>query len=518
MQENKITGSYYTPEKLVQAMIKYINSNLNKNLKILEPSGGDGRIVEELLAAGYKNIDIVEYVKEKTDKLDLKFKNNKCINIYNKDFTEFSLYTDNRYDLIIGNPPYINKKYIVENQKKYIKKSYIKNKFRYSDFNNIWNVFLLNSINLLNKNGSIFFVLPIEFLQSLHSESLRELVLSKFKSIEIFLFKEKVFDNISQSICLVYLSDKDAKLESISYKLIKDYNLKEPIFKNNIDKNNLNKKWTSFILDESEFKFITELSNKYMRVDSLGKCAPGVVTGANDYFILSNEFVKNNNLQKYVKPIISKAKQLKNILILDEEMFENTSKESNCNLLYLNEFNIEQFNDNIKKYIKYGEKREINKRYKCSKRNRWYDMPNNNPGDIVFFKRYDNLPKIIVNSKRCLTTDLGYNIILDKKFDAKSVVFCFFNSLTLALCEIKGRYYGGGVQELTPREFKELALPYKKIHYKQIEKFNKMVIENKNFQEIIDYVDGIVLSENIAYEDIRKIKEIRHKYLKRRKG
>lgn len=518
MKDNKLTGSYYTPEKLVQAMVSYLTDRLDSNLRILEPSGGDGRIVDELLGAGYKNIDIVEYIEEKTNALNLKFKDNNFVNIYNEDFIKFSLYTNKKYDLIIGNPPYINKKYILETQKKIIKDSYIKSELNYSDFNNIWNVFLLNSINLLDKNGNILFVLPIEFLQSFHSESLRRLIISKFKNIEIFLFKEKVFNDISQSICLLFLSNKDYKLESITYKLIKNYDLKKPIFENYIDKNNLNEKWTNFILYESEIKFITNLSQKYIKVNDIGKCAPGVVTGANSYFILSNEFVNKNNIKKYVKPIISKTKQLKNIWILDEKELNKISKESNCNLLYLNKFDVGQFNCNICKYLKYGEKIKINKRFKCSKRNRWYDMPNSNPGDIVFFKRYDNLPKIMVNEAKCLTTDLGYNIILNKEFDAKSVAFCFFNSLTLALCEINGRYYGGGVQELTPREFKNLVLPYKKIHYKQIEKFNKMIMENVNLQEIVDYVDRIVLSENIKSKDIIKIKNIRNKYLKRRKG
>lgn len=518
MKDNKLTGSYYTPEKLVQAMVKYIITKVESSFRILEPSGGDGRIVDELLQSGYKNIDIVEYIKEKTNDLNLKFKNYDFVNIYNEDFLEFSLSTNKKYDLIIGNPPYINKKNMSERQKKFIKDSYIKSGLNYSDFNNIWNVFLLNSINLLNKRGSILFVLPIEFLQSFHSESLRKLIISKFKKIEIFLFKEKVFNDISQSICLLFLSDKDYKLESITYKLIKNYNFEKPIFVNYIDKNNLNEKWTNFILYESEIKFITDLSEKYTKIDSIGKCAPGVVTGANSYFILNNEFVNKNNIRKYFKPIISKTKQLKGIWILDEKELNRISNESNTNLLYLNKFDIKQFNYNICKYIEYGEKKEINKRFKCSKRGRWYDMPNSNPGDIVFFKRYDNLPKIIVNEAKCLTTDLGYNVVLSKEFDAKSVAFCFFNSLTLTLCEINGRYYGGGVQELTPREFKNLVIPYKKIHYKQIEKFNKMIIGNVNLQEIIDYVDSIVLREDISTKDIIKIRNIRNKYLKRRKG
>ena len=91
-------------------MVKYIITKVDSSFRILEPSGGDGRIVDELLQSGYKNIDIVEYIKEKTNDLNLKFKNYDFVNIYNEDFLEFSLSTNKKYDLIIGNPPYINKK------------------------------------------------------------------------------------------------------------------------------------------------------------------------------------------------------------------------------------------------------------------------------------------------------------------------------------------------------------------------------------------------------------------------
>jgi hypothetical protein len=46
------------------------------------------------------------------------------------------------------------------------------------------------------------------------------------------------------------------------------------------------------------------------------------------------------------------------------------------------------------------------------------------------------------------------------KWDLNSFIFSFYNSLTLVFAETDGRYYGGGVLELTPREFKKLPIPY----------------------------------------------------------
>lgn len=521
MDKNKITGSYYTPDILVKAMVDYINAKPGDI--ILEPSAGDGRIVEEINKYIDTEIDVIEYINEKIDNLKLKFNNKKNIKIINKDFLDYSNKCAKKYDLIIGNPPYINKKYLSEIQKEKIKDIYIKSGIKFSYFSNIWNAFLLESIKLIKNNGVIFFVLPTEFLQVKHSESLRKYIIEKFQNIEIFVFKEKVYKNLSQSICLLLISNKNhmkekGKKSKIKYKIMDSYDLKKPYNENKIIKNDIEEKWSNFILDESELALINRISEKYMTINEFGDISPGVVTGANNYFIVSDEFVNNNKIHKYVKPIISKSAYVRNCLILDREKYKNISKRNNCNLIFLNKFDENNILLCIKEYLKFGEKEGINKRFKCSKRNPWYNMPNITMGDVIFFKRYDTIPRILINKMNCYTSDLGYNIRLKEKYDPNSFVFSFFNSLTLLLCEVRGRYYGGGIQELTPQEFKSLHMPYKKIHHTRIKKLNRMIEEKVELDLILDYVDEIILSDIISKEEIDILRNIRNRYIIRRKG
>lgn len=521
MDNNKITGSYYTPDILVKAMVNYINAKPGD--VILEPSAGDGRIIEEIDKNIHAEIDIVEYIEEKIDDLKFKFNNKKNIKIINKDFLDYSNECNKKYDLIIGNPPYINKKYLSEIQKEKIKGIYEKSGIKFSSFSNIWNAFLLESIKLIKNTGSIFFVLPTEFLQVKHSESLRKYIIDKFQNIEIFIFKDRVYKNLSQSICLLLISNKNCieekvKKPKIKYKIMESYDLKNPYHENKIITNDIEEKWSNFILDKSELALINKISERYITINEFGDISPGVVTGANSYFIVSDEFVTSNNIHKYVKPIISKSAYVKNCLILDDKKYKNIAKRNNCNLIFLNEFDDNNIVLCIKEYLKIGEKEGINKRFKCSKRNPWYSMPKASIGDVVFFKRYDIIPRIIINRMKCYTSDLGYNIKLKNKYDPDSFVFSFFNSLTLLLCEIRGRYYGGGVQELTPHEFKSLHIPYKKIHHNRIKKLNRMIEENVDLNLILDYVDDIVLSDVVSKEEIYILRNIRKRYIMRRKG
>jgi adenine-specific DNA-methyltransferase len=184
-------------------------------------------------------------------------------------------------------------------------------------------------------------------------------------------------------------------------------------------------------------------------------------------------------------------------------------------MLNLTREDYKKFPAELLKHISYGENQELHKRYKCGKRNRWYDVPIISNGQLMFFKRYNKLPRIVVNSAQVYSTDISYNIRLMENFDELSVAFCFYNSLTLTLCEYNGRFYGGGVGELVPSEFKTLRIPYKKIANKKILHLDKMMREDSTIDEIIEYVDSVVLND-LSVNELTLLKEIRKKYLSRR--
>lgn len=63
MNEQKTTGSYYTPYELVDFMVDYLKNEQQDFQNVLEPAAGDGCFVEKLLhVAG--NIDALELVEK----------------------------------------------------------------------------------------------------------------------------------------------------------------------------------------------------------------------------------------------------------------------------------------------------------------------------------------------------------------------------------------------------------------------------------------------------------------------
>jgi len=512
---DKQTGSFYTPRLLVNYMVDYALNKAESPIKtVLEPSVGDGRFLDVLRKQPCE-IDAIEIDLNKIKKLQGSKNDN--LELICSNFIDYAMNTKQKYNLIIGNPPYISKKTLSESERE--KSLTLIREFKLPDpiFQNLWVAFVLGALRVLEKeNGAIFFVLPFEFLQVHYAERLRNFLEERFNFIEIITFKESVFTGIDQDVCLVYLTNKKNNEPIVSYKTVNNINEFRLIEQNRIERNKPLKKWSNAMLHENEIDLMMRLSNKYKNINDFGKTSPGIVTGANNFFILNNEEKKGLAANVNTVPIIQKGSSIPNLLLFTKEDENNLfNSERKSWMLNLSGINYDDFSVELKNYIEKGVGVGFHKRYKCSQRKRWFDVPIVSPGNVIFFKRYDRTPKLVVNKSGIYTTDITYNIKLLEQYDGDSFAFCFYNSLTLALCEYNGRFYGGGVGELVPSEFKSLAIPYKRIKNSNINKLDSMIRDNVPLQEIVNFVDSIVLAD-LHKEYLVTLQNIREKYLNRR--
>ncbi|MBB6693559.1 Eco57I restriction-modification methylase domain-containing protein [Cohnella xylanilytica] len=510
---DKQTGSFYTPEPLVQYMSSYAMEKTNAQ-SLLEPSAGDGRFIRWLNHYG-RPIDAVEIDQGKINDLSTDMPQN--VKLICNDFIQYSLTSNKKYDLIIGNPPYITKKNLSENERATSIELVKYWSLPESVFQNLWVSFVLGALKLLDsENGAIFFVLPFEFLQVHYAEKLRAFLERKFNLIEITTFKESVFPDIEQDVCLVFMTNQQELEPIVRYTTVENVNEIYPVEYSEIRRNKPLKKWSNSILNDDEIELLTRLTKKYTLVSNLGDISPGIVTGANEFFILNNSDAELLNCREYLLPIIPKGSNVANLLLFSKDDF-NELNELNKKvwMLNLNDVDISKVSRTLKAYLAKGKRDELHKRYKCGKRDRWHDVPIVSSGNLMFYKRYNRLPRLIVNNAEVFTTDISYNIRLSEGYDSLSVAFCFYNSLTITLCEYNGRFYGGGVGELVPSEFKSLAIPYKRIHKNRVKKLDRMFRDNISIQDILTYVDSIVLSD-LSITELNALKIIREKYLIRR--
>ena len=111
------------------------------------------------------------------------------------------------YDLIIGNPPYfvLNKpkdKIKLEYYNKYILQ--YKKKYNISRIN-IYIIFIIKSLKILNDNGILAFVIPKNFLNCLYYNKLREEINNKYKIIDIIDHSNCKFLDTKQNTCMIII-------------------------------------------------------------------------------------------------------------------------------------------------------------------------------------------------------------------------------------------------------------------------------------------------------------------------
>lgn len=521
--DEKLTGSYYTPLETVNFTYNYLSEQNKVFHNLLEPSVGDGRFIDVFInLPAINSIVGVELYQEKT--FELANKNYPSyVSIVNSDFLLFSQKSIEKFQLIIGNPPYISIKNMDKSFLDMGKLLCKDNKLPKNLLQNSWVAFILASINLLDKNGAIFFVLPIEFLQVQYAEEFRGFLEKKFNTIHIISFSERMFPNIEQEACLVYLTNEEKALPYILYRQYEKLNSEKYLFESRIERNKPLKKWSNAILSDYDIDLLKRIAQKYVQMGNIAESAPGIVTGANDKFILTANEVSEYGCKHLVMPIISKGNMARNKFEINHNLINQLANDGKkVYLLDLAKSSVNELPDSLKKYLETvattkRDEIEIQNSYKCSKRKPWYAVPIVKSGSVIFFKRYDVCPRISTNPYKIHTTDIAYNLQLHEGIEAESLVFCFYNSLTLAQCEFTGRYYAGGVSELTPNEFRSVCIPYRHIHHEDLSILKKMFSENEALDTIIDFVNSKTLALDLPSDEINQLDSIRKRLIKRRK-
>ena len=88
--------------------------------------------------------------------------------------------------------------------------------------------------------------------------------------------------------------------------------------------------------------------------------------------------------------------------------------------------------------------------------------------------------------------------------------------MTLSQCEYNGRYYGGGVNELVPSEFKESIIPYRLVSKEDITIFKRLFKDKASTKEIVRFVNSKTIDLEFEKDKSNKFEEIRLKLIKRR--
>jgi adenine-specific DNA-methyltransferase len=386
---------------------------------------------------------------------------------------------------------------------------------------NIWTAFLVKSMQLLEDDGILAFVLPSELLQVKFAEELRKYIQTQFQRIEIYTFSDLLFECKGQDT-VILLGFKQSNDKGVFYANIESKEqLSAPIYLTKKDiLVKLDVKWTHHILDSDELSFLHRIQEQLNPISSYCDSKPGIVTAANRFFIIDKNTEEKYDLSAYAQPIIQKGFFVNGSVVFDREDYNQLLFDGKpARILCFRDEDKETINEQVRAYLKLGAEADIPERYKCQIRKNWFVIPNiSKPSDGFFFKRCHHYPKLLKNGANVLVTDSAYKINMKEGCNINHFIYSFYNSLTLAFSELDGRYYGGGVLELTPMEFKKLPVPIVNITEKRFDEFAKQFEQKSQIEDVLNKNDFAILNASIGLrtEDIQKIQNIRCKLIKKR--
>ncbi|MBR5983499.1 MAG: class I SAM-dependent methyltransferase [Bacteroidales bacterium] len=502
----KLRGAYYTPPTIASFILQW-GINGCTDADILEPSCGDGVFLEQILNEdmSFHRVTAIEYEKVEAEKARaIGLHNTKVINA---DFHSFCLESEQRFSLIVGNPPFIRYQYYDECQQELASKIFNNAGLKRSKLTNAWVTFIIGSCLLLKERGKIGFVVPSELLQVTYAQQLRKYLSQFFNKINIISFENLVFEEIQQEVVLL-LCDKNGTNEH----LIEHIEVKDADGLKNLDPHRLNfptkqidfhtDKWTYYFLDKEELEFLAKVRRAYMpKIGNFANVEVGITTGSNGYFTVPQNVVSMYQLQEYARPMVGRSVQVNSICFTTEDWKRNLTIGAKANLLVFPPNAKEIGNEGVKAYIESGEQQGINKGYKTSIRDDWYVIPSIKLSDALFLRRNNLYPKFVLNEAKAYTTDTMHRVFINEGVNHKAFVVSYYNSISFAFAEILGRNFGGGVLELMPSEVEGIYLPYREENAKLFEYVDRMVREKKTADEILDFTDKELLQNGMGFSE-----------------
>ncbi len=473
----------YTPHSVSKSVVRLaLEVSQAVRHRILEPSVGDGSFLEAITTefCGIANVTAIDIDSKVIDEVIRQYRGkfSQDSKFLAGDFLEFAIANSHqKFDLIVGNPPFVRKHDFSPEFRVSVQKLSHATGYDLKHLKNAWAAFIVAAHSLLSMKGLLAFIVPYELVNVDYGLTLQKEIFSDFQRVDIYVPAERAFKTIEQD-AVVFVAQKISSQPAGVYvhgtQALDTLSQRSTIVESKI--NTVNSDFASLdskahLLDQESLSLIKRLKCALPPLSEYCRTAPGIVTGANEFFILSEQEILKRDLQKWCMPILKKGSYLRHHPVLSAENLTDIQSRHPAHLLNLEGMNVQHLPDALAAYIETGEAAGYSQGYKCRNRKPWYAVPIVKAQPAFFFKRSFRYPRIVINTANVLTTDTAYGIAPLNGATARSICFSFYNTLTLLFSEIFGRFYGGGVLELTPKEFRSLPFCHHKPSETEFEAF-----------------------------------------------
>ena len=484
IDEDKLRGGYYTSSAVAEWVCAWAIRSPTE--RVLEPSCGDGAFLEAAAkrfaelgtrsAAIARQLTGVEIIAAEADRARIRLLDvlSKCAAdvVNTSDFFSWWQSTDQpAFDVVIGNPPFIRYQTFPEPHRSLAMALMVEQGLSPNRLTNIWVPFVVAAVASLRPGGRLALVLPAELLQVTYASQLRSFLTDRFERIDIVACNELFFEKAEQEVVLLLADgaltiasdDNLCRVTMTETRTVGEITQRAPaIVLADAQPKTIrhdNEKWLKYFLSEREITFMRALrdSGTTANLSAHASVDVGVVTGKNEFFVLTSAQVEELGLDGFTSPLISRSAHLKGARVGKADWNAMSAAGDRVHLLHLKRGDAKP-TAALAEYIRFGEVNEVHKGYKCSIREPWYAVPSVWTPDGFLFRQIYDFPRVVLNQAGATSTDTIHRLTC-KTENPERVIANTYTWLTAASAEIEGRSYGGGVLELEPTEAERLLMP-----------------------------------------------------------
>lgn len=519
----KLRGGFYTPEGLVEVCLDRLEAlGLDRvDLRVLEPSVGNGAFIRGIgdrdwndRVASVLGLELIEAeaAAARRSLLDHGVRGE----IQTKSAVDWSLAATARFDVAVGNPPYVRFQFLAADDKAAAERLAARLGYKFRGVANLWIPILLGALARLRVGGIFAFVIPTECFTGGAATVVRQWFMDECTDLRFDLFPPRSFPNVLQEVTVVS-GRRGAGTGHVDFA---EHALdgSERTWRHRVTDMG---SWTRYLLDPEalEALLLSEATSGVVPLGSVAKFDVSIVTGANDFFSVSDETVHRFDLADWTRPLLPRIRHAEGLefTTADHESISGRGARP-----WILDFSDEAPDPSLlpgpSEYLASGTAAGLHERFKCRIRKVWYRVPNFQRGTLLMSKRSHRYPRVVLNTASVYTTDTIYRgRMVDPDCSPRALVAGFHNSLTLLSAELVGRSFGGGVLELVPSEVGRLWVPQAPGLAGELETLDAIARSGAEGDALVEATDEVLSRSGIVEADVlAKLGEARASLAERR--
>lgn len=531
----KELGAYYTPQTVVRYLVDW-GLRQASQATVMDPSCGDGRFLEEAAELGARRLvgcDVSPGAL--TETRQRLAENGLEAELVESDFFSFEPASIQPVDVIVGNPPFVRYQRFDETSRRKALESALRLGVRLTRLTSTWAPFLLHAMQFLRPEGQMAMVVPAEITQTQYGLRTLRAVLEHFGSVRLLAFERNVFEDAQVEICLLLASGFGASsphVKLIPLTSIDDLasrqgrRSEEDVIRVPLEKETLGRFAEGYLtLEERQAWRHVQEHSRVRALASLATVTNGYVTGDNAFFHCTRAEAETTRLPPtWLVPVARSSKSLQGLTWGRKDLQDLESRGTGHHLILPREdLFLQSDRFVLDRWLTKGEERGTPERFKCRKRQPWWQVPNVQSADVFVGYMAGAYPRAAVNEIDASYTNSLHGLRLREGYDPLRLVLGFYTSLSLLSLEIEGRSYGGGILKVEPRELDRVLIPMPEISAPELQDLARAVdrdLRRGNYEEASRRTDEALLMSGLGIpkSTVEHLRSARQRLMDRRMG